>query len=258
MQPEDLEVGSTPVEETLEAFPIAKREREPFWGYLDLLLMIGLLVASLLLVGLAASGWIHFHPRLKGDLTALALPLQLIAYVLVYFCFWSVFRLKYNRAVFESLGWRKTGHSLIGAGAGGVLLYFGIAAIAALVHTPKVETPFDELVKTPFSFALLAVTAVFLAPLFEEMIFRGFLQPLLSRTLGVALGVLITALLFGGLHASEYKGAWQYVAAISVVGIALGVLRAKTNSIIPGTVMHGCFNAVSVVGLLAIKFLPHK
>jgi membrane protease YdiL (CAAX protease family) len=251
MQPENLE-------ETPEVFPLVKEEREPFWGYLDLLLMIGLLFASLIVIGLAANGWLHFHPQLKGDLTALALPLQAVAYLLVYLSFWGVFKLKYNRAVFESLGWQKTGHSLAAAGAGGVLLYFGIAAVAALVHTPKVETPFDELVKTPFSMALLAVTAVFLAPLFEEMIFRGFLQPLLSRTLGAALGVLVTALLFGGLHASEYSGAWQYVAAITVVGIALGVLRAKTNSIIPGTVMHGCFNAVSVVGLLAMKYLPHK
>jgi membrane protease YdiL (CAAX protease family) len=42
------------------------------------------------------------------------------------------------------------------------------------------------------------------------------------------------------------------------VGIALGVVRAKTDSIIPGTVMHGCFNAVSVVGLLAAKYITHK
>jgi membrane protease YdiL (CAAX protease family) len=217
-----------------------------------------LLFASLVITGLLANGWLHLHPGMKGDLTALALPLQIVAYMFVYLCFWGVFRLKYNRGVLDSLGWRKTRYSLLAAGAGGVLLYFGIATVAALLHTPKVDTPFDELVKTPFSMVLLAVTAVFLAPLFEEMLFRGFLQPLLSRTLGVVMGILLTAVLFGGLHASEYKGAWQYVAAITVVGIALGVLRAKTNSIIPGTVMHGCFNAVSVVGLLAIKYLPHK
>jgi membrane protease YdiL (CAAX protease family) len=114
------------------------------------------------------------------------------------------------------------------------------------------------LMTTPLSVALLAITAVALAPLFEEMVFRGFLQPLLSRTFGVVLGVFSTALLFGCLHGKEYQWAWQYIVAITIVGIALGTLRAKTNSIIPGIVMHGCFNSVSVVGLLAAKYITHK
>jgi hypothetical protein len=98
--------------------------------------------------------------------------------------------------------------------------------------------------------ALLAITAVILAPLFEEMLFRGFLQPLLSRTFGIIAGVLITAVLFGSLHAFEYMKVWQYVAAVTVVGIVLGIVRVRTNSIIPGVVMHGCFNAVSVIALI--------
>jgi membrane protease YdiL (CAAX protease family) len=237
---------------------IVEKEREPFWGYIDLLLMIGLLFTSLLLLGLLANAWAHFDPKAKNDLTAVELPLQLVAYIFVYLCFFLVFKLRYNRPVFKSLGWRKTGYSLIAAGLGGVLLAFGISAVAQLIHTPKVDTTFDDLAKTPLSMALLAVTAVVFAPLFEEMLFRGFLQPLLSRTLGAILGVAITASLFGALHASEYKFAWQYVAAITLVGVALGAVRARTNSIIPGTVMHGCFNAVSVAGLVALKYLPHK
>jgi membrane protease YdiL (CAAX protease family) len=70
----------------------------------------------------------------------------------------------------------------------------------------------------------------------------------------MALGIGFTALLFGCLHAYEYQFAWQYVAAIGIVGVALGTLRAKTNSTIPGTVMHGCFNAVAVVGLIGAKY----
>jgi membrane protease YdiL (CAAX protease family) len=248
-----------PEPDVTSVFPVVEEtEREPFWGYLDLLLMIGLLFTSLVLIALMANGWAHFHPQAKDDLTELALPLQLVAYVFVYLCFFLIFKLRYNRTVFKSLGWRKTSFSLLTAGFGGVLLAVALSVFAALIHTPKVDTAFDELVKTPFSTALLAFTAVILAPLFEEMFFRGFLQPLFSRTFGVALGILATALLFGGLHASEYKFAWQYVAAITLVGVALGAVRAKTNSIIPGTVMHGCFNAVSVVALVVAKYLAHK
>jgi membrane protease YdiL (CAAX protease family) len=259
VQAPPLEQSPAPILESPGlAFLLPEKEREPFWNYGDLLLMIGLLFISLLLAGLAAREWVQFHPNLKKDLTDLALPFQFVAYALVYFCFFLVFKLRYDRPVFESLGWRKSGYNLLAAGLGGVLLAFGIAYLASLIHTPKVDTPFEDLVKTPLSMALLALTAVVLAPLFEEMIFRGFLQPLFSRTLGAGLGIFLTAVLFGGLQASEYQKAWQYVAAITIVGIVLGILRAKTNSIIPGTVMHGCFNAVSVVGLFAAKYVTHK
>jgi uncharacterized protein len=91
--------------------------------------------------------------------------------------------------------------------------------------------------------------AIVFAPVFEELFFRGFVQPLLSRTLGTLAGIVITALLFGALHGFEYSWVWQYTVFISLVGIVLGFVRARTGSTIPSTVMHGFFNAVSVVAL---------
>lgn len=260
MQPEDLERVDAPLVEEAPAvlFAPPAPEREPFWDYFDLLLMLGLGFASLLLVNLLAGGWVYFHPKLKGDMTSLAMPVQYLAYGLLYLSFYIVFKFKYDRPVFRSLGFVKAQFNLTVAGVGGVLLAFGINIVASFIHTPKVDTPFDELMKTPLSIALLALTAIVAAPLAEELMFRGFLQPLFSRTFGTAFAIGLTAVLFGGLHAYEYQFAWQYVAAISIVGVALGLLRAKTNSIIPGTVMHGCFNAVSVFGLLATKYLPHQ
>ena len=245
MQPEDLQDLNEKAAPLFE--PPPERVRVPFWGYVDLLQLTMLTF----LVMLGASAVAYYYPKL-------ILVIQLVAYALIYFCFLAVFKMKYDRGVFNSLGWRKTGYSLLASGLGGVLLAFGLSVVASLIHTPKVKTPFDDLINNPFSFALLSVIAVFFAPLSEEMFFRGFCQPLLSRTLGAILGVLVTALLFGSLHGSEYQWAWQYVAAITTVGIALGIVRAKSDSIIPGTVMHGCFNAVSVVGLLATKYLTHK
>jgi CAAX protease family protein len=243
MQPEDLQ----DLKEITVAPSEPPAERVPFWGYADFLQ----LAVLTFVVMFGASAVAYFNPKL-------ILVIQLAAYVLIYLCFLAVFRMKYDRDVFNSLGWRHTRYSLLAAGLAGVLLALGLAAVASLIHTPKVKTPFDDLVNNPLSVTLLSVIAIVFAPLSEEMFFRGFCQPLLSRTLGTIFGVLVTALLFGSLHGSEYQWAWQYVAAITTVGIALGVVRAKTDSIIPGTVMHGCFNAVSVVGLLAAKYLTHK
>ena len=81
------------------------------------------------------------------------------------------------------------------------------------------------------------------------MFFRGFIQPLLSRSLGTVAGILLTACLFGALHGFEYQWVWQYALFITAAGVVFGWLRARTNSIIPSTIMHGCFNAVSVIAL---------
>ena len=259
MQPEqDVNESGIPIPELPSLTRVLlEPEREPFWGYLDLLLFLGLMAASALFLLLLIGGLAHVQPSLMRDPAPVELSLNFALYACAYLCFLVIFKLKYDRGVWESLGWRKSSYSLLTAGFGGVLLAFAIVIVAPFVHTPKVG-PFEDLAKTPLSMALLAVTAVFVAPLFEETVFRGFLQPLFSRTLGVVFGILLTALLFGGLHTFQYKFAWQYVVAITIVGTALGALRAKTNSIIPGTVMHGCFNAVSVVGLVAAKYLPHK
>ncbi len=259
MQPENIE-SIQPAQPEPPFFgipPTPVPDREPFWGYIDLLLVLGLLTASIAVIMLGAGAWMMLDPSLREDPTPLALPTQFAVYLFLYFCFYGTFKLRYDRPVFASLGWRKSSFSLGAAAFGGVLLAFGLSALAEWIHTPKVATPFDKLAETPVSMVLLAVTAVVLAPLFEEMLFRGFLQPLLSRTFGVVAGVLITSLLFGSLHLFEYLGVWQYMAAITLVGVALGSLRAYTNSIIPGVVMHGCFNAISVIALIAGKYVSH-
>ena len=253
MQPEDLNQADVPVSETEEPAinpivePASEPVDQPFWGYSDL----AILTSWCFLVMLAASFGVFFYMRL-------VLIIQIVAYLAMYLGFRVVFKMTYARDVFNSLGWHKTKVNLLSAGLGGVLLAFGLNLVASLIHTPKVKTPFDNLGDTPASLALLAVIAVLLAPLAEEMFFRGFWQPLLSKSLGAAGGICLTAFLFGLLHGSEYQWAWQYVAAITTVGLVLGVVRARTHSIIPGVVMHGCFNSLAIIGFVAQKYINHK
>jgi membrane protease YdiL (CAAX protease family) len=67
----------------------------------------------------------------------------------------------------------------------------------------------------------------------------------------------ITAVIFGALHAPEYGYVWQFAVCISLAGAAFGWARARSNSIIPGTIMHGAFNLASVVAM-ATKFASHS
>jgi uncharacterized protein len=230
------------------------RVRDPFWGYADLAAVIGLLLLASVLILSVALVFVFFYPALRTDQTPLLVPTNLAFYLALYIIFRIVLDKRYKKPVFASLGWCPTTRTAI---AGAVLaaapLAFVVNGVAYLLHTPKIATPFDNIAQSQVLLALVGSMVVTIAPLFEEVFFRGFLQPLLSRTLGIIAGVLLTAVLFGALHAAEYQFVWQYVVAISLVGVALGVVRVVTKSIIPSTIMHGCYNASFVIALAVTK-----
>jgi hypothetical protein len=255
VEPDPIEsspVDPSPVEPFVEEAP--KPQREPFWGYVDLFMVLGLILFGIAGITVITGLIVGADPNLRSDLSPLVLPTTVAAYVVVYLALKLVLGSRYGQPVFRSLGWRRTRFSLTISAGGGALLGLSLSLLGTALHTPKVKSPFENLGSTPLSFALLASMAIVLAPVFEELFFRGFLQPLFSRTLGTAAGILITATLFGGLHAPEYSWAWQYAFCVSLAGVVFGYVRYRTNSIIPCTVMHGCFNALSVVALAVEKW----
>jgi membrane protease YdiL (CAAX protease family) len=251
----DLEPENTPIDAPIA---VVQQEpgaapREPFWGWLDFLMVIGLLVAMLVLILFSAAAATMIDPALKTDPVPLLFPTQLAFYLAIYIAFLLAFKIRYDKPVFSSLGWRRTvpNGTLLIIGVSGAILSIGVSGLATLLKTPEVRMDIlDQLDKQPVILALFGLMAITIAPLFEELLFRGFLQPLFSRTLGVVGGILLTSVLFGALHAVQYKFVWQYVAAISLVGAVLGTVRYRTKSIISSTVMHACYNSVFVVGML--------
>jgi uncharacterized protein len=229
--------------------PPAPPAREPFWGYQDLLLIVGFAFLGILAIFLVASAAAAFSPALRKDPTPLELPLQFVFYFAIYLGFVTVFRLRYNRPALESLGWRRSNFNPLLAAVVGVVMAIALSALGQLLRTPENDL-IDKLVNSWSSFILFALTAAVVAPLFEELLFRGFLQPLLSRTFGLVAGVLITAALFGSLHLFQYSLAWQYALIIFLAGAVFGWVRARTGSVIPSTIMHCCFNSVSVIAYL--------
>lgn len=226
---------------------------EPFWGYTDLLLMIGFTVAAFIVIAVVTSAILWVFPAEKKNFAVWGLILQTVFYILVYLGFRFTLGVRHGRPVMASLGWRRTHFSVVLAVAGGVALAFLVGLIAGLLHTPQVSTPIDLFTKSTFTLVLFAIFAAVIAPVTEELFFRGFLQPLFSRTFGVIAGILITALIFGGLHAPEYSWAWQYASAVALAGAVFGWVRYRANSIIPSTIMHGCYNSVFLIAFLVSK-----
>lgn len=92
---------------------------------------------------------------------------------------------------------------------------------------------------------LVVATVVLGAPLAEELLFRGFLQPLLEPRCGRALALAATALLFGLGHGLAYA------LPIGLLGAFFGWLVQRHGSLLPAIVAHALHNAVTVAAMVA-------
>ena len=101
----------------------------------------------------------------------------------------------------------------------------------------------DELI--PLLFLLL--TTVVLAPVFEELVFRGVLLPVLVSKVGKISGVLLSALIFALAHLSVGE-----LPPLFVLGIGLGLMRLSSGRLFPCALMHSLWNGVTFASLLLV------
>jgi membrane protease YdiL (CAAX protease family) len=233
-------------------------ERVPFWGYHDLFVFIGLFVVSLVLGFVTVSGFLKlFRLNVRNDVFKL-LPGQFLAYLYLFLGVWLLFRAQYARPFWSSLGWKSFNLKPGVIVAYGVLLAFMVGIGSRVLHTPEAPTPMSKLLADPVSVILLAVAGITVGPLCEELIFRGFMQPLFVRSLGAAGGIVAAAIPFGLLHLQEYGFSWQPGVLITLAGAVFGWIRHRTDSTMASTLMHAAYNGTFFLALLAQpKNLPH-
>ncbi len=89
---------------------------------------------------------------------------------------------------------------------------------------------------------LIISTTIIVAPLVEELLFRGFLQKVLEKSWeDITKAILVTSLFFALVHLNPY-----WIVQIYLLGMLLGYLSWRTNSIIPGIILHGLNNGFAV------------
>lgn len=93
----------------------------------------------------------------------------------------------------------------------------------------------------------LVFIATLLAPLSEELLYRGMLLAAISRRTGRTIGVLVSSALFGLAHLNLYS----FVLLFSV-GVALALLVVRSESLLPSFAAHLAFNLTAIGGLLAV------
>ena len=121
----------------------------------------------------------------------------------------------------------------------------------SLIDNQNGSNPLLEIVlnnNNYLSFILLFLTTTLLAPLFEEIIFRGILLPILSRDFGIILGISISAFIFALAHLSISE-----MPPLLVLGIGLGITRIVSGSLLSSVIMHSLWNGLTFLNLFLLR-----
>ncbi len=117
----------------------------------------------------------------------------------------------------------------------------------------ELTDPFDT--GRAVGIVVVYLIAVVGAPFFEELYFRGLVQGTLTARWGVAIGIVVQALLFALAHLDPENG-WGNVGTfvvITIVGLGLGSIRYMTKRLPPGMFTHAGYNALILTLALAAK-----
>jgi len=224
--------------------------RQPVWNIWQ-----GLLLISLVTVIEYPLGWLET----PNDLDSLRGILYFIGVglgdALLYFSVIWIF-LRLIRRPFSDLGFVKPLKRFIVLGfAVGVLLFVGIGLLGNYLTqifgtpAPQSFTVAVNGVHYQWEFGLLAFLGGVVAPLKEEMLFRGLIYPPLRQALGRGKGMLFTGLFFAILHFDVVR-----FLPLLIGGVVLAWLYERSASIWPSVVAHGTWNILMAVAIWIQRF----
>ena len=282
---EILPIPPVPPPEAAEV-PAAPPRRIPNIGHTILFFTVAIVVLLLVSVSTLAIA-MGFH--LMGTETPeqllreprLLIPSMAVAYLIAGAILWAVFTFMWREPFTQGLHWnfsvvrRRWVRLLIG----GVVLSLVVQLLSNYLPVPK-SLPIDDFFRTPGDVWLVALFGTFLAPLFEELAFRGFLLPSLAsawdwlrgqRPQATALPISIddsyvspvttgadrdprwsvvalvvsctlTSIGFALVHADQLAHAWAPLAVLFGVSLVLCGVRLVTQSLAASTLIHATYN----------------
>jgi membrane protease YdiL (CAAX protease family) len=229
-----MEQNQVPVREEAEVRPIP-------WGPLEswvgVLLLIVLNVVLVLFIKKGSSAQLAQSVTIVFAELAYVLPVVII--------------LAWKRISWKYLGFGGFNLSTLGIGCGMLVIGYGIILIHNLILTflgiaPQGEEIFNifKAVESPI---WLFVAAAIVAPLVEEIFFRGFLFQGFRKRYGWMPALLLSSFIFAAAHLDLAS-----LIPTFILGVILTYMYHRSNSLWPGIIFHFLINATST---LAVYFL---
>lgn len=103
--------------------------------------------------------------------------------------------------------------------------------------------------KSLFVLVCLIFFGIIIAPIIEEILFRGFLQSALKNSIGGRYAVVVSAFLFAAIHMDVFA-----FLQIFILGILLGYLYERSQTLAASVIVHILHNSLTLVFLLYFKY----
>ncbi|GJY40403.1 CAAX amino terminal protease [Tanacetum coccineum] len=99
--------------------------------------------------------------------------------------------------------------------------------------------------RDPMAMVLYAIVVSVCAPIWEEIVFRGFLLPSLTRYMPVWCAILVSSLAFALAHFNM-----QRLLPLVFLGVVMGTVFARSRNLLPSMLLHSLWNAFVFVDLM--------
>lgn len=99
----------------------------------------------------------------------------------------------------------------------------------------------------PLALAFFFITASLAAPIFEEIIFRGFLLPSLTRYMPMAVAIFASALVFALAHQSLSE-----ILPLTTLGAVLGFVYSRSRNLLAPILLHSLWNGSTLFSLFLL------
>ena len=246
--------------------------RQPHLGYTLLLLLIGFILLLVVSAGVIAAGaFLHLLPHSVPEASRGFPKTSILIEALTFGGTLGFAALVFPRMWHRSFGATIAFHAETAARYAGPLALAGVvlSIVAQLIESRlklKQDMPVDDFFRHPADVWVVALFGVLVAPVCEEIFFRGFLlrglaiawdwirsrrsastrtmwhmETSLSRTAWIAGGVISSGL-FAAMHAAQLGFAWNAVGVLWLVGGALTVVRIRLNSVAASALVHAVYN----------------
>jgi len=264
--PEGEAILQPPMDNTPNDAPEDAPHRIPHLGHA--ILFVAIAGAFLLLSQLGLLGITHTTAAVQTTVSPkLLVASEAFAYLATLTISWFLFPVFWKRTFADGIhanldAARRNSIRLIPIG---LALSFTVQAISSLATMPK-NIPMDDFFRTPSDVWIITAFGTLLAPLFEEVLFRGFLLPAIAiaydwlalprnpaalelwkSTNKITLPALIfsaivTSIFFTGLHGQQVSFAWPVLLLLFCVSLVLTAIRIRLRSVLASTLVHASYN----------------
>ncbi|XWS48864.1 hypothetical protein CRYUN_Cryun13aG0113100 [Craigia yunnanensis] len=127
------------------------------------------------------------------------------------------------------------------------LSQFNLSLLPLMPSTPVTLSSVEQSIfaRDPVAMALYAIVVSICAPVWEEIVFRGFLLPSLTKYMPVWCAILVSSVAFALAHFNV-----QRMLPLIFLGMTMGVVFARSRNLLPSMLLHSLWNGFVFLDLM--------